>query len=280
MKKNYLWLGPIIVLALALAIIIFLRLTSPEDTWLCQDGQWVKHGQPTEAAPATGCGDIADRDLTNDDSAERCLNGGGDWLADYQECENISRDLCEELDGRFNDCTSACRHNPEAEFCTMQCVAICQLSSTNTNINSFAACVQAGNPVQESYPRQCQAGNQTFIENIGNELDKSDLIRLDSPRPNQMINSPLTITGQARGSWFFEASFPVILTDWDGKIIAQTIATAQGDWMTEDFVPFSATVEFDRPAAGQNGSLILQKDNPSGLSEYDDALEVPVLFAE
>ena len=102
MKKNYLWLGPIIVLALALAIIIFLRLASPEDTWLCQDGQWVKHGQPAETAPSTSCGDIADRDLTNDDSAERCLNGGGDWLADYQECENISRDLCEELDGRFD----------------------------------------------------------------------------------------------------------------------------------------------------------------------------------
>lgn len=278
MKKHYLWLGAIVILTLILTTIIILRLASPEDTWLCQNGQWVKHGRPAGPAPTAGCGDIADRDLNNDDLADRCASGGGDWLADYQECENISRALCEELDGRFNDCASACRHNPEAEFCTMQCVAICQFGSAGSNINSFDDCVKAGNPIMESYPRQCRAGSQTFTEEIGNELDKADLIRLDSPRPNQIITSPLTITGQARGTWFFEASFPVILTDWDGKIIAQTVATAQGDWMTEDFVPFSATLEFDQPAYGQRGALILQKDNPSGLSEYDDALEIPVLF--
>lgn len=32
---------------------------------------------------------------------------------------------------------------------------------------------------------------------------KDDLIRLDSPRPSQVIKSPLTITGEARGYWFF-----------------------------------------------------------------------------
>jgi len=105
-----------------------------------------------------------------------------------------------------------------------------------------------------------------------------DLIRIDSPRPNQEIESPLIIKGEARGYWFFEGDFPVVLTDWDGLIIAQAIAQAKGEWMTQDFVQFEALLEFEKPGYSDKGSLILQKDNPSGLPENDDALEIPVIF--
>lgn len=153
-------------------------------------------------------------------------------------------------------------------------------------VTDFTSCMNAGLPVMESYPRQCRYGDQLFVEEIGNELEKSDLIRLDSPRPNQSILSPLTISGEARGTWFFEATFPVTLTNWDGLIIAEGYATAQDEWMTEDFVPFTATLEFDSPVFdgsdaehfSRRGALILQKDNPSNLPEYDDALEIPIYF--
>ena len=147
-------------------------------------------------------------------------------------------------------------------------------------VTNFEECATTGNLIMESYPRQCRYNGQTFSENIGNEFEKSDLIRIDSPRPNEVINSPLVIKGQARGNWFFEASFPVILTDWDGKIITQGVAQAKDDWMTTDFVPFEATLTFtvDESAYSNKGSLILKKDNPSGLSANDDALEIPVIF--
>jgi hypothetical protein len=48
--------------------------------------------------------------------------------------------------------------------------------------------------------------------------------------------------------------------------------------MTEDFVPFTATIEFETPDYGDIGALILKKDNPSGLPEHDDAYEIPVRF--
>ncbi len=120
----------------------------------------------------------------------------------------------------------------------------------------------------------------TNTENFGNELEKANLIRITSPRPNQTIQSPLTITGEARGYWFFEASFPVVLTDWDGLIIGQGIAQAKSEWMVTDFVPFEATLTFtaDKNAYSNRGTLILRKDNPSGLPEHDDALEIPVLI--
>lgn len=145
-------------------------------------------------------------------------------------------------------------------------------------IETFEDCAKAGNPVMESYPAQCRADGKTFVENIGNELEKIDLIHINYPRPNQIIESPFVASGEARGSWFFEGDFPIILTDWEGKIIAEGYATAQGEWMTEDFVQFSSTLDFEKPEYSDKGTLILRKDNPSGLPENDDALEVPVKF--
>ena len=54
MKKTTLY----ITLALVLIILIFgiLRLVTPEDAWLCENGVWVKHGQPAAPQPTTGCG--------------------------------------------------------------------------------------------------------------------------------------------------------------------------------------------------------------------------------
>lgn len=142
----------------------------------------------------------------------------------------------------------------------------------------FETCAALGYPVMESYPRQCATPEgKKFVEDIGNELEKTDLIKITAPRPNEIITSPLTIEGEARGYWFFEASFPVKLVDAAGKEIATGIAEAQSDWMTEKFVPFKATLEFSQPET-LKGTLILQKDNPSGLSENDDSLKIPVKF--
>jgi len=112
--------------------------------------------------------------------------------------------------------------------------------------------------------------------------NNSVLIRVTNPLKNATIKSPLIVTGEARGTWYFEASFPVVLVDWDGKIIAEGIAMAQDEWMTENLVPFRAELFFKTSDISGNysnrGTLILKKDNPSGLSQFDRALEVPVLL--
>lgn len=128
---------------------------------------------------------------------------------------------------------------------------------------------------------------------IGGILDKvvpaskADLIKVDSPLPNQEIESPLLVTGQARGYWFFEASFPVRLLDGNGKEIAIKPAEAQLDgsagspdtWMTEEFVPFKTMLEFKTPNTDL-GTLVLEKDNPSGLPKKADELRMPVRFKQ
>lgn len=146
-----------------------------------------------------------------------------------------------------------------------------------SKINSFDECVAAGFPVAESYPRQCHADGKGFAEYIGNELEKTDLVRIMTPRPNGTIKSPAAIEGEARGFWYFEASFPIKLYDENNNLLATAIAEAEGDWMTENFVKFKAVLSYGVAKAGK-GTLVLEKDNPSGLPENDDKLIVPVKY--
>jgi hypothetical protein len=48
----------IIVITIGSLIIVVLgfKLMSAEDDWLCQNGQWVKHGNPSSPMPEAGCG--------------------------------------------------------------------------------------------------------------------------------------------------------------------------------------------------------------------------------
>lgn len=107
--------------------------------------------------------------------------------------------------------------------------------------------------------------------------DSNDNIRITAPAPDTLIKSPLLVKGEARGSWYFEASFPIRLLDANDNQVAVIPAQALGEWMTGEFVPFEAELIFEKPAT-KMGTLVLQKDNPSGLPENDDSVSIPVRF--
>lgn len=106
---------------------------------------------------------------------------------------------------------------------------------------------------------------------------KTDKIEVDTPLPNSVVTSPLIVSGRAKGLWYFEGVFPVKLVNQSGAIIAQGQAKAQGEWMTDNFVPFVATLTFTAPTA-DSGKLILEKDNPSGLPQNADQVSLPIKF--
>ncbi len=151
-------------------------------------------------------------------------------------------------------------------------------SVTSGKISTFDDCVAAGYPILESYPEQCRTPDgRTFTRDVGNELEKLDLIQASTPRPGDEITSPLVIEGEARGFWFFEASFPARLLDGNGKEISVAVMQAQDEWMTENFVPFRGTLTFPTPST-EKGILVLEKENPSGLPEHADDLRIPIRF--
>jgi hypothetical protein len=69
----------------------------------------------------------------------------------------------------------------------------------------------------------------------------------------------------------------VVLKNSDGSVLSKTPARLTGDWMTTNYVPFTVTLNFDKPVSS-TGTLILQKDNPSGDPSKDDSVQIPVTF--
>jgi len=104
----------------------------------------------------------------------------------------------------------------------------------------------------------------------------TSLIQLESPTAGSVIESPLTVRGEAPGNWFFEANIVVELQDANENQIAMTGMMATEEWMTPEMVSFEGTLEFETDA--KDGFLIIRKDNSSGLPEHDASESFPVRF--
>lgn len=149
---------------------------------------------------------------------------------------------------------------------------------------SFADCEAAGYPVMESYPRQCMTPDgRTFAEEptqeeltalIAYENASADMIVITNPTPGAVTGKEFTVMGEARGNWYFEASFPIEVVSATGTVIATGIAEAQSDWMTTEFVPFTADIKVPESYIGE-ATLILRNDNASGLPENARSASFP-----
>lgn len=213
MKKAYFLLG---LIGLILIIAIVLRLTSSENNWVCQNGKWLKHGNPDTAMPTTSCpGEV--KIVGSDKDEHGCIASAGySWCEVKQKCLRAWEEKCE-------------------------------LESKET----------------------IQKENDLLIS-------ATDEILVLNPKQKELVSSPLEISGQARGNWFFEASLPVELFSSDGQLIVSSSAQALDDWMTTKPVRFSSSLAFSTNAT--SGYLVIAKDNPSGLPQNEGSIKVPVRF--
>ena len=103
----------------------------------------------------------------------------------------------------------------------------------------------------------------------------SDDITPEFPLPSTVVGKQFKVSGKARGYWFFEASFPIQVLDKNEKVLVTSIAKADGDWMTTEFVNFSADISIPNNYTG-SATLILNKDNPSDMQDKDALISFPV----
>lgn len=216
MKNNYFIL---IVLGLVIFSALALKLFTPSNLWVCQDGQWVKHGNPKTEKPNTACSDPFS-----------------------MEQEMI------EMTAMFN------KYEKERAAANLAAEEDLNLKLKEAGLSE---------PIVDAEELVVEPALST--------------IELLAPKPGKTIQSPYQIRGFARGSWYFEGSFPVILKDINGVVISETYAQAQSDWMTDEMVPFVSQLEYliDSP---QEAVLILRKDNPSGLVELDEEISFSIIL--
>lgn len=112
-------------------------------------------------------------------------------------------------------------------------------------------------------------------ENIKYINSSKDLILVDTPQPSAVVGKEFSILGRARGTWYFEASFPIVVLDDQGDLLANGVAQAQGDWMTPNFVEFKADIKVPETYIG-GVTIVLKKDNPSGDPARDASISFPV----
>lgn len=105
----------------------------------------------------------------------------------------------------------------------------------------------------------------------------SSKVVVTTPSPSSHVGPSFIVAGQAPGQWFFEAQFPIQVRDAQGNVIGRATGSAQGDWQTTSLVTFTATMHIDSSYHG-SATLILMKDNPSGLPENDDSVEIPIVI--
>jgi len=127
-----------------------------------------------------------------------------------------------------------------------------------------------------AWPQPAAAPTADETVNNAGESFVSENVIVTEPLPSDTVSKLFTVRGDARGSWFFEASFPLQVRDRDNELIGQGIAMTSDNWMTTEFVPFEGKVQIEGEYTGP-ATLVLMKDNPSGLPENEDAVEFPIV---
>lgn len=301
--KIFIWCA----LGLIVVLVALVLLRGNEDTWLCVDGTWVQHGNPTAPMPGTPCsGGVVDPRSASyemDGMTVTLSNGHADSDIPGSSARIVT-DVwtvsdAGDLDGIGGEDKAVILTQTTGGSGTFYYLAAVLAGSSrgtnalfigdriapqNVSIENGQVLVNyADRNPGESFAVQPSRGVTlyAFIENsrlsVGGPRSRENLIRVTAPLANAVISSPLSVTGDARGSWYFEASFPIELRDGAGNSIASHYATAQGEWMTEEFVPFTSSLTFTPPAT-DTGTLVLKRDNPSGLPENDNEVRIPVRF--
>ncbi|TSC94157.1 MAG: hypothetical protein CEN87_610 [Parcubacteria group bacterium Licking1014_1] len=117
-----------------------------------------------------------------------------------------------------------------------------------------------------------------WSEEKENGLQGNEDVRVFSPRAGDTITSPLLVEGEARGTYFFEAVFPIKITDESGNVLGSSFARTTEDWMAENFVTFKGELTYTLKNGGK-GFLVLFKNNPSGLPQYDKEIKIPIILS-
>jgi hypothetical protein len=153
--------------------------------------------------------------------------------------------------------------------------------NTNNNVATTTTDVVDNSTTSSDTTNSTTTNTNNNSNSTGTVVSTAD-IRITSPKSGSTVSSPLKVTGEAKGNWFFEASAPVYLEDANGKKIAQGIITATGDWMTTNFVPFTGTLTWSATSTtstSTKANLVFMNDNPSGLPSLSKKVVVPVVLS-
>lgn len=112
----------VIILLIVIGVLFFIRFVigGPEDSWICKDGNWIKHGRPSYPKPIIPCG----KQISLPKNKEDCLKEGEVWKKlgpePFESCNRKATDrgnLCRDS----SECEGLCQVNVNANQKIGQC---------------------------------------------------------------------------------------------------------------------------------------------------------------
>jgi hypothetical protein len=111
------------------------------------------------------------------------------------------------------------------------------------------------------------------------ESQKGEELVIYKPEDKDEVGCSVEIEGEVSGGWYFEGDFPIKIVDTDDKELVSGVATAQGEWMTEEKVRFQAKLDCPDCSKGK-ATIVFVKDDPSGLPENEDTAELSIVLSQ
>ena len=108
------------------------------------------------------------------------------------------------------------------------------------------------------------------------QLPLSESVQVQTPGAGATVENTFTIAGSAPNSWYSEAVFPIQVRDVSDNVIGRGQGHAQSDWTIPGAVVFTSSITLDGIYKGA-ATLILMRDNPSGLPQNDDSVTIPII---
>jgi hypothetical protein len=132
-------------------------------------------------------------------------------------------------------------------------------------------------PVSKAQQSKSSLAPEKTVSPIAPDAPLSSVVVVTSPLPHATVDVSFVVEGRAPVGWFSESVFPIQVRDENNNVIARATAHGPTAWKKSTALSWSATVTVLGPYTGP-ATLILLRNNPSGLPENDDAVTIPIVI--
>jgi len=147
---------------LVFGIVFFLRFVvgGDEDTWICENGNWVTHGNPSSTPPTTGCGE--EKKIGGEKDKNGCLVAAGySWCEEKEKCLREWEEPCTQE--KIFNLLSQIKNDSDIDF-------------SGIGKTSFDWVIKEGQSTNKDEPiKETLEGKAIFAENVEyekvNEID-------------------------------------------------------------------------------------------------------------
>jgi hypothetical protein len=170
----------------------------------------------------------------------------------------------------------------DTEFICGKPAMIPDLFPSGPDIENFQDCLLSGSKA-EGFPwRKCERSDgKVFKESMidRENIPGTNIAEITSISPNDKVDFPITLKGEAHEIWFTYGGFPVKLVSLkndDYTVISSAIACPDGEKNTEGMIPFKLTIE--GPAEQPDGQLYISliRNDPKEIGQRKFIRSYPV----